>query len=305
MLDQNVLWAVFLTSVLILLALDLRILNRSSGSISTRKAIYLSIFWISVGLAFSIFIYIEMGPDRALEYLAAYTVEKAMSVDNLFVFILVFSHFNIPENEYQHKALFYGIISAMFFRAVFIFAGIELLTRFHFVMYILGLFLIYAAFKTATKEPRTHKSNRVLSLVSKHIPSSSKLDGDRFFTVKNGVRMATPMLLCVIAIEFIDIIFALDSIPAVLAISTDAFIIYSSNIFAILGLHSLFLLIKDSLQSLVYLKYGLGLILAFVGVKMLISEFLHISVTVSISFIALVLLSTVIVSMRFGKDAPV
>lgn len=300
MLDVNVMWAGFLALVVILLALDLGVLNRGSKHISTKKALYLSAFWISIGLAFSIVIYTQMGPDKTMEYLAAYVVEKAMSVDNLFVFILIFSCFYIPD-DYQHKALFYGIIGALFFRAIFIFAGVELLTRFHFVMYIFGIFLIYAAYKTMTKKPQTCETNSVVAFVSKHVRSSTHLDGDKFFTVVNGKKIATPMLLCVIAIELTDIVFALDSIPAVLAISTDTFIVYTSNIFAILGLRSLYFAIRGSLNSLAYLKYGLGIILGFVGIKMIISEYLHISVVESISFIALVLLITVLASLTLNK----
>lgn len=300
MLDSTVIWAGFLALVAILLALDLGVLNRGSKHISTKKALLLSAFWISIGLAFSIFVYVEMGPDKTVEYLAAYVVEKAMSVDNLFVFILIFSCFCIPD-DYQHKALFYGIIGALFFRAIFIFAGVELLTRFHFVLYIFGAFLIYAAIKTMTKKPETCETNSVVAWVSKHIRSSPQLDGDRFFTTVNGARVATPMLLCVIAIELTDIVFALDSIPAVLAISTDTFIVYTSNIFAILGLRSLYFAIRGSLNSLAYLKYGLGVILAFVGVKMIISEYVHIDVVSSLAFIGLVLLVTVVMSLVLNR----
>ena len=300
MLDSTVMWAGFLALVAILLALDLGVLNRSSKHISTKKALLLSAFWISIGLAFSIFVYVEMGPDKTVEYLAAYVVEKAMSVDNLFVFILIFSCFCIPD-DYQHKALFYGIIGALFFRAIFIFAGVELLTRFHFVLYIFGAFLIYAAIKTMTKKPETCETNSVVAWVCKHVRSSPHLDGDRFFTTMNGARVATPMLLCVIAIELTDIVFALDSIPAVLAISTDTFIVYTSNIFAILGLRSLYFAIRGSLNSLAYLKYGLGVILAFVGVKMIISEYVHIDVVSSLAFIGMVLLVTVVMSLALNR----
>jgi tellurite resistance protein TerC len=300
MLDSTVMWSAFIILVAFLLVLDLGVLNRGSEQISTRKAIILSAFWISIGLSFSIFSYVEMGPDKTMEYLAAYVVEEAMSVDNLFVFILIFSYFNIPDN-YQHKALFYGIIGALFFRAIFIFAGVGLLTRFHFILYIFGALLLYAAIKTMTKRPKANKANSVVVWVSKHVRSSDHLDGDRFFTTVNGVRMATPLLLCVIAIEFTDIVFALDSIPAVLAISTDTFIVYTSNIFAILGLRSLYFVIRGSLDSLAYLKYGLGIILAFVGVKMIVSDFVQIDVLSSLAFIGVVLLVTVVVSIAASR----
>lgn len=291
MLDSTA-WAIFLVLVVILLALDLGIFNRGNKHISTRKALLLSAFWISIGLAFTIFVYVQMGSESALEYLAAYVVEKAMSVDNLFVFILIFSCFAIPE-DYQHKALFYGIIGALFFRAIFIFAGVELITRFHFVLYIFGAFLIYAAIKTMAKEPETCESSGVVAFVSRWMRSSPNLDGDRFFTRVDGVRMATPLFLCVVAIELADIVFAIDSIPAVLAISTDIFIVYTSNIFAILGLRSLYFAIRGSLEALSYLKYGLGLILAFVGVKMILTDFVEIGVVFSLAFIGLVLAATV------------
>ncbi len=295
MIDTTAMWTGFIVLVAVLLVLDLGVFNRGSKHISVRKAVYLTLFWISLAVAFGAFVYIEMGADKAAEYFAGYVVEKAMSVDNLFVFILIFGYFAIPD-EYQHKALFYGIVGALLFRAVFVFAGVELLERFHFIMYIFGAFLIYAAIKTMLKKEEGG-GNRISKIMSRWIKTSPELDGDRFFTVKNGVRIGTPLLLCVIVIELTDIVFALDSIPAILAITTDSFIVYTSNIFAILGLRSLYFAIRGSLNSLVYLKYGLGIVLAFVGIKMLVSEFAEISVAASLAFIGSVLLVTIAASV--------
>lgn len=300
MLDSTVMWAGFLILVLFLFILDLGVFNRGSKHISVKKACLLTLFWISVAVLFGMFVYIEMGSDKAVEYFAAYVVEKAMSVDNLFVFIVIFAYFCIPD-EYQHKALFYGIIGALVFRAGFIFAGVELLNRFDFVMYIFGIVLLITAFRTMFKKDDPNKENKTATFMSRVFHASPCLDGDKLFTVRNGVKVITPLLLCIIVIELTDIMFAVDSIPAVLAISTDTFIVYTSNIFAILGLRSLYFAIRGGMNSLVYLKYGLGVILGFVGVKMLISEFYHVSVVTSLIVICGVLAVTILGSLYVDR----
>lgn len=300
-MEENIFfWLGFIVLVIFLLILDLGVLNRGSRHISVKKALYLTAFWISLALIFGVFVSFQFGTDKGMEYFAGYAIEKAMSVDNLFVFILIFSYFKVPD-EYQHKALFYGIIGALVFRAIFIFAGAELLNRFDILMYVFGAILIYAAIKTMVKKNDSGKENIIAVKMNKLMKSSPDFDGDKLFTIRNGLKVATPLLVCIIVIELSDIVFALDSIPAVLAITTDTFIVYTSNIFAILGLRSLYFAIKGSLESLEYLKYGLGIILAFVGVKLMISGFYHISIVFSLSFICVVLAVTIAISLVMRK----
>jgi len=299
MLDSTAMWTVFLIVVVIMFALDLGVLNRGEKHISVKKALYLTAFWISISLLFAVFVYFQRGPDATVEYLAAYVVEKMMSVDNLFVFIIIFAYFQVPD-EYQHKALFYGIVGALAFRALFVVAGVRLLEQFDFVMYIFGAVLIITAIRTVIKKEDNGKESLAMRL-SKRFKSSPDFDGNKMFTVKNGVRMMTPLLLCVIVIELSDIMFAFDSIPAVLAISTDTFIVYTSNIFAILGLRSLYFAVHGMMNSLDYLKYGLGVILVFVGVKMILSDHYHVDVLFSLAFICIVMLVTIMASVIHKK----
>ena len=296
-------WAIFGAIVIILLALDLFVFNRGNEAISTKKALKETTLWITVALLFGAFMFIQYGTETGIEYLTAYAVEKAMSMDNLFVFIMIFAMFSIPDNL-QHKALFYGIVGAVVFRAIFIFAGVELLERFHFIMYIFGIALVYAALKTMFKKEEVEERNRVAEFMCKHFKVSPHHDGDKLFTVVDGIKMMTPLMMCIIVVELTDIIFALDSIPAVLAISTDTLVVYTSNIFAILGLRSLYFAIRGGLASLRYLKYGLGIILMFVAVKLLISGFYHIPVLLSLLVILGTLAVTVMVSLAANKRSP-
>jgi tellurite resistance protein TerC len=303
MINDETIWIIFFVLVISLLVLDLGVINRKKEDVSMRKATALSIFWISVGLSFGILIFIAHDAELALEYYAAYAVEETMSVDNLFVFLVIFAYFRVP-GEYQHKALFYGIIGAIVFRALFIFAGIRLLDSFDFMMYIFGAVLIYTAFKTVFKKDKGTDSldrNIFVRGCRRFMKVSDEYDGDRFFTVKNGVKMVTPLLVVVIVLEMTDIMFAFDSVPAVLSITQDPLIVYSSNIFAILGLRSVYFVLRGAISSLAYLKYGLGVILAFVGVKMLLSEHYHVPVVVSLAVILTVLTVTVMLSVMLTK----
>ncbi len=294
MISSTLMWVIFGIIVVVLLALDLGVFNRGSKHIPVKKALEMTAVWITIALLFAVFIYYEMGAEKTTEYLAAYVVEKAMSVDNIFVFIVIFSYFSIPD-EYQHEALFYGVVGAIVFRAIFIFVGAELLNTFDFVMYIFGIILLIMAIKTTFGKKDDSKESFAVRL-SHHIRSSPELDGTKLFTVRNGVRMATPLFICIIVIELSDITFAFDSIPACLSISTDMFIVYTSNIFAIMGLRSLYFALRGMMESLKYMKYGLGAILAFVGIKMLVSDFYHVSVGMSLAFILAVLAITILAS---------
>ncbi|MCI6025453.1 TerC family protein [Candidatus Methanarcanum hacksteinii] len=295
-------WVGFLALVAVLMAFDLGLFNRGSKHIDTKKAIRMTIVWISIAVLFGIFVLFTLGTDKAIEFYTGYIVEESMSIDNLFVFILIFSFFKIPD-DYQHKALYYGIFGALIFRAIFIFAGAELMERFDIVIYIFGIILLIAALKTIFKKSGEEEENKMAIWLSKVFKTSPELDGDKFFTRVDGKLIMTPLLLCVIVIELSDVIFALDSIPAVLAISTDTFIVYTSNIFAIMGLRSLYFTIKESMKSLRFLNYGLGIILAFVAFKLLTEKFIEIPVLASLLVIITVLAITVILSLKFKEPA--
>jgi len=295
-------WAGFFALITFLLCLDLFVFNKGAHKVCTKKALKLTAFWISIAMVFCAFVYVEWGSGAAMEFLTAYIVEETMSLDNVFVFIIVFSAFAVPE-EYQHKALFYGVIGAILMRMVFIFAGIELIERFHWIMYIFGALLIYAAMKTMVqKEGAKDPSNNLMVRGAKRLfKVSDEYDGDKLFTVKDGVRMATPLFIAIIALESTDLIFAIDSIPAVLSISTERFIVYTSNIFAILGLRSLYFALNGSVNKFRYLKYGIGMILVFVGTKMLISEWYHVSIEMSLLVIAVCIIVSVLASAQANK----
>jgi tellurite resistance protein TerC len=296
-------WIGFLALIAVLMAFDLGIFNKGSKHISAKKAMKMTAVWVAIAVAFGIFILVTLGSDKAVEFYTGYIVEESMSIDNLFVFILIFSFFKIPD-DYQHKALYYGIFGALIFRAIFIFAGAELMERFEFVMYIFGVILLIAAIKTIFKKDDDEGENKVAVAMSKIFKTSPELDGDKFFTRIDGKLIMTPLFLCVIVIELSDIIFALDSVPAVLAITTDRFIVYTSNIFAIMGLRSLYFTIKESMKSLKFLNYGLGIILAFVAFKLLAAKFVHIPVFASLLVIVGVLAVTVILSLVFKDKDP-
>ena len=295
-------WVGFLALVAVLMAFDLGLFNRGSKHIDAKKAIRMTIVWISIAVLFGIFVLFTLGTEKAIEFYTGYIVEESMSIDNLFVFILIFSFFKIPD-DYQHKALYYGIFGALIFRAIFIFAGAELMERFDIVIYIFGIILLIAALKTIFKKSGEEEENKMAIWLSKVFKTSPELDGDKFFTRVDGKLIMTPLLLCVIVIELSDVIFALDSIPAVLAISTDTFIVYTSNIFAIMGLRSLYFTIKESMKSLRFLNYGLGIILAFVAFKLLTEKFIEIPVLASLLVIITVLAITVILSLKFKEPA--
>jgi len=299
MIDQTIMWVVFGIIVVILLALDLGVFNRGPKHIPVKKALLMTAMWVTVALIFALFVYVEMGSEKTTEYLAAYAIEKAMSVDNIFVFIVIFSYFAIPD-EYQHEALFYGVVGAIAFRAIFIFVGSELLESFHFVMYIFGAILIFTALKTTFGKEKEGSESFAVKLC-RRIKASPELDGAKLFTVRNGIKVATPLFVCIIVIELSDIMFAFDSIPAALSITTDTFIVYTSNIFAIMGLRSLYFALRGTMVSMKYMKYGLGAILTFVGIKMLISEYYDISVVASLVFIVVAFTLTVVASIYSDK----
>ncbi|MFN0278264.1 MAG: TerC family protein [Pyrinomonadaceae bacterium] len=264
-------WITFFAVVLTALFVDIGIVNRTSH-VPTRKAtIGWSIVWVSLALAFNAFVFWQFGIDKAKLFFTGYLIELSLSVDNLFVFLLVFSFFKVPK-EYQHRVLFWGIMGALVMRMIMIFAGAELVERFHWIIYVFGAFLIYTGlsmFRNTDDNFEPHES-WIVKFVTKYIRISKRYDGDKFIVVKDGVRTGTLLLLVLITIEFTDLIFAVDSIPAIFGITTDRFIVYTSNIFAILGLRTFFFLLADLADRFHFLKYGLAFILTVIGIKMLL-----------------------------------
>ena len=291
-------WIFFAVFILAMLALDLGVFNRKSHVIKMKEAMLWTLFWVTLALLFGAGIYFFYGHGKAMEFLAGYLIEYSLSIDNLFVFMLIFRFFNVPR-AYEHKALFWGILMALVTRAVFIFAGVALINTFSWVMYIFGAFLIFTGIKMAlNKQTEVHPDKNIaIKLLRYVIPVTSRFSGARFFVVKRGVRHATPMLAVLLALETTDILFAIDSIPAVLAISKDPFIIYTSNVFAILGLRSLFFAISGLMKLFHLLHYGLAAILTFVGIKMLIEDFFHVPVTISLLVIASILVMSIVSSL--------
>jgi tellurite resistance protein TerC len=277
------LWVGFNLFVLAMLALDLGVFHRDAHEVSIKEAAIWSVVWISLAMAFNValfFFWERLVPgsqysaaDASLAFLTGYLIEKALSVDNIFVFVLIFSYFAVPA-KYQHRVLFWGIIGALVMRAGMIFAGAALIKQFHWIIWIFGAFLIFTGIKMATAkdEKLEPEKNPVIRLFKRFMPVSDEYDGQKFFTVKNGVRMATPLFLVLLMVETTDLIFAVDSIPAIFAVTQDPFIVYTSNVFAILGLRSLYFVLGGVMDKFHYLKLGLSVVLAFVGVKMLLPD---------------------------------
>ncbi len=295
-------WIVFAILVLVFLALDLGVFNRKAHVVNVKEALLWTGFWVTLAMLFCGGVYWFEGHHKALEFLAGYLIEYSLSVDNLFVFLMIFGYFQVPP-QYEHKALFWGILGALVIRAVFIFAGVALIERFEWVIYVFGLFLIFTAAKMAvSKDREVHpEKNPVLKGLRRIMPVDNSYDGGRFFLVKDGVRHATPLFAVVLALETTDILFAVDSIPAVLAITTDPFIVYTSNVFAILGLRSLFFALSGLMRIFHYLHWGLVVILSFVGVKMLLSHLVKIPVFVSLGVIVGVLITAILTSVLWPK----
>jgi tellurite resistance protein TerC len=291
-------WLVFAGIVVAILSLDLGVLQRRAHVISLREATVWSAVWIGVALAFNVGIWGAMGSVRAMEFLTGYLIEKSLSVDNLFVFIIIFSYFHVPL-LYQPRVLKWGILGALVMRALMLFGGLELIRRFHWMTYVFGALLVITAFRIwVEREERVDpEKNPVLRLFRRVFPVTSRLHGDRFFVKVQGRWHATPLLVALIAVETTDLVFALDSIPAVLAVTRDPFIVYTSNIFAILGLRALFFMLSGILGLFAYLRYGVAVILAFVGAKMLIAGYVQIPVRVSLAVVFGVLTLSILASV--------
>ena len=286
-----------------MLIIDLAVFHKEDQEEGIKKALVWTGVWIAMALVFGIGVYHYMGSQVALDYYTGYLIEKSLSVDNIFVFLLVFSYFKVPP-QYQHKVLFWGIFGALVMRFFFIFTGVALLERFHWIIYVFGAFLVFTGIKLAfEKDKEVHpERNPILKLVRRIFPTTKSYHGSKFFIRRMGKLIATPLFIVLIVIETTDLVFALDSIPAILAITRDEFIVYSSNAFAILGLRALYFAVSGIMRLFHYLHYGLALILIFVGVKMLMAEFYHIPTPYALAFIGITLTVSVIASVMYPKE---
>jgi tellurite resistance protein TerC len=299
-------WFALAGAIVVMLIVDLLLVHRTAHVITVKEAAIESSIWISIGLAFGLIILWWQGGRAGSEYYAGFLIEKSLSVDNVFVWAVIFSFFTVPR-EYQFRVLFWGIFGALVLRGIFIFAGVELIERFEWILYIFGAFLLYTAVKIAHHDEDKqvdYNNNLAMRAVRRLVPTTSEYDGQKMFTRKTGHRLATPLFAVLILIEATDVVFAVDSVPAVLAVSREPFIVFASNAFAILGLRSLYFLLGGIQGRFRYLNVGLGFILAFVGVKMLlIGEPLevHIPTALSLGFIAVVLAVSIWASLRAEK----
>ena len=318
LINHPVILSIFAVVIIAMLMLDLGVLNKKSHVVSNREAAIWSVIWISFAMGFSGIIYHYLGVEQFMQFQGAYWIEKALSVDNLFVFILVFGYFNVAK-EAQHKVLFWGVLGALFFRAIFIFTGVWILNytylpemelfgqnvRINYLLTIFGVILIVAGVKSWFSHgeddgDKDFSKSPGSKLVHRFFKVSDNFDGDKFFTIENGIKMATPLFVVVVIIELTDLLFAVDSIPAIFAIAPDdPFILYTSNIFAILGLRSLYFLLANFMYMFSRLHYGLAIILSFIGVKMLVAPFFHIPTPVSLGVVGGVLIISVVWSLLF------
>lgn len=284
-----------------MLVLDLTVFHRKAHTIKFKEAIGWSIFWVSLAAIFAVIVYFWRGKSIALDFTTGYLIEESLSVDNLFVFLLIFRYFKVP-GRLQHKVLFWGIIGALVMRFVFIWAGVALINRFHWIIYVFGAFLVYTGFKLLKSEDSDvqPEHNPVLRIFRRFMPVTKDYEDGKFFVRRHGLY-ATPLFLVLLVIETTDVAFAADSIPAILAITRDPFIVYTSNVFAILGLRSLYFALAGMMEAFHYLHYGLAIILSFIGVKMLISNFYHMPTWIALGVVAGVLVVSVGASLVFPK----
>lgn len=302
-------WAGLIGFIVALLLLDLILVHRKPHVISAKEAAIESAIWISIGLSFGLVLWVfggDQGGAAAGEYFSGFLIEKSLSIDNVFVWAVIFSFFGVPK-QYQFRVLFWGVFGALVLRAIFIFAGVALIDRFDWVLYIFGIFLLVTAVRIARhdeSEEVDYEANIVMRVVRKIVPTTTEYDGQKLFTHKDGVRLATPLFAVLILIEATDVLFAVDSVPAVLAVSNELFIVFASNAFAILGLRALYFLVGGMQGKFRYLNLGLGLILGFVGIKMLIVGDplnYHVPTPISLGFIALVLTVSIVASLQAEK----
>lgn len=300
-----VLWGGFIAFVIAMLALDLGVFHRKAHAVGFKEALGWSSVWISLALVFNVGLWWKFGGGPAVEFLTGYLIEKSLSVDNIFVFVVIFSALRIPA-LYQHRVLFWGILSALVLRAIMIFAGVAMLERFHWLIYVFGAFLILTGLKLFVQRNKEDHPEEgwMMRMARRTIPSTQNFDGHHFFTVENGRKLATPLLMALILVEASDILFALDSIPAIFAVTRDPFIVFTSNIFAILGLRSLFFLLAGAVEKFSYLKVGLSGVLVFVGAKMALVDVVKIHPAVSLVVIAGLLGASIVASLIKARHLP-
>ena len=299
------LWIGFNLFVLALLALDLGVFHRKAHAVSVREALVWTLVWVGLALGFNAGIYYWFGSERALEFLTGYVIEKALSVDNLFVFLIIFSYFAVPA-VLQHRVLFWGILGALVMRAFFIVLGAALLQAFHWIIYLFGGFLVITGIKLLLqRDSEAHpERNIILRVFRRLVPLTREYHGTRFYVKEDGRWRATPLLMVLVVVEATDVVFAVDSIPAIFAITKDPFIVYTSNIFAILGLRSLFFLLAGMMGRFHYLKVGLALVLVFIGTKMLLEVVYKIPILVSLCVIVMLLAGSVVISLLRPRAEP-
>lgn len=303
--SSTVLWIGFSVLILLVLSIDLGLFNRKAHTVKYREAVIWSIVWISLASVFAAVVFWFQGSQRGLEFVTGYLIELSLSVDNLFVFLLLFSYFKVP-SKFQHRVLFWGVMGALLMRLTMIFIGAALINRFHWIIYIFGAFLIYTGIKMFTQEETDlqPEDNPLVKVVTRFVPIVRYYDEQKFFTRVNGKLTGTLLLLVLVIVEFTDLVFAVDSIPAIFAITTNTFIVYTSNVFAILGLRSMYFLLAGVVEKFHYLKMGLAVVLTFIGAKMLIVAVgIHIPIWISLIFVATVLLSSVAASLLWPKEA--
>ncbi len=296
-------WILFNVFVIAMLVLDLGVFHRRTHTVKYREALIWSAVWIALAAIFAVVIYFWHGRTPSLEFVTGYVIELSLSVDNLFIFLLIFRYFQVPPGH-QHKVLFWGILGALIMRAIFIAAGVGLIQKFHWIIYVFGAFLVYSGIKLFRQgETEIHpEKNPVLRLFRRWVPVTKDYEGDKFLVRRTGL-FATPLLVVLVVVETTDLLFAVDSIPAILAITRDAFIVYTSNVFAILGLRSMYFALAGMMEMFRYLHYGLSVVLMFVGAKMLLSHYYEIPTVVALGAVAGILLLSVAASLLRPKSA--
>ncbi|MBH8570904.1 TerC family protein [Microvirga sp. STS02] len=296
-------WLAFTVFVVALLLLDLLVFNRQAHEIRLREALGWSAFWVVLSLCFNGLVYRTMGHHAGLQWLTGYLVEKALSVDNLFVFLLIFTYFKVPP-QYQHRVLFWGVMGALLLRAIFILVGGALLARFHFLIYPLGAFLVFTGIRMGLSkgDPEIDpENNPVVRFLSRHLPITRQLEAGKFFVRKDGLHFATPLFVVLVMVETTDVMFAVDSIPAILAITRDTFIVFTSNVFALLGLRAMYFALASMMRLFHHLHYGLSLILVFIGAKILLENMVPIPMPVALGVVGTLLVLSVVASLLWPK----
>ncbi len=295
-------WIYFSVFILAMLALDLGIFHKNTHAVSFKESLLWTFVWFGLSMIFNAIIYTWKGPDKSFEFLTGYIIELSLSVDNLFLFILIFNYFKVPR-EYQHRVLFWGILGALVMRIIFIFAGIALIKQFHWIIYVFGAFIIFTGFKMFfnNEQEIEPEKNMIIQWIKKWVPVTRQFHKDQFFIRRKGILAATPLFIVLVFVEVTDLIFAVDSIPAILAITTDPFIVFTSNVFAILGLRSLYFALSGMMSLFHYLHYGLATILVFIGLKMVITDFYKIPIEWALITVLSILLISIMASLLWKK----